>query len=341
MQERGQLVRQDLTEEIRDLEGVLSAALGPFGHDFHVDASDGIGNKTELPWARFCSKEMSPKATDGFYVVLHFSTDGSGVNIAVGCSSSRFHNGYSIVLPPEELAERTEWARRIVREERGSLEPFSDANDFGARLPLPKSFEDASAIVKKIAYDDIEDELVVEHLVDAARMLRMIYAAQRQGRELSPADQTELDILSITRPSSNIAKSQGFGLTAKERKAVELRAMEVAGDWLKGQGYTIKDTSANKPYDFEAKRGEKKLFVEVKGTTSEAADSIAMTHPEVDLHRSQKGSTALMLVCDIRLQKNRGKPKATGGKLEPLISWDIDEWTLKATAFRVSRQSTD
>jgi hypothetical protein len=291
MQERGQLVRQDLTEEIRDLEGVLSAALGPFGHDFHVDASDGIGNKTELPWARFCSKEMSPKATDGFYVVLHFSTDGSGVNIAVGCSSSRFHNGYSIVLPPEELAERTEWARRIVREERGSLEPFSDANDFGARLPLPKSFEDASAIVKKIAYDDIEDELVVEHLVDAARMLRMIYAAQRQGRELS--------------------------------------------------GYTIKDTSANKPYDFEAKRGEKKLFVEVKGTTSEAADSIAMTHPEVDLHRSQKGSTALMLVCDIRLQKNRGKPKATGGKLEPLISWDIDEWTLKATAFRVSRQSTD
>jgi len=66
-----------------------------------------------------------------------------------------------------------------------------------------------------------------------------------------------------------------------------------------------------------------------------------MTHPEVDLHRSQKGSTALILVCDIRLQKNRGKPKATGGKLEPLISWDIDEWTLKATAFRVSRQSTD
>lgn len=333
------MVRQVLTGELRSLQDTLSAALGPFGADFHVDASDGIGNKTELPWARFCSKQMSPRPTDGFYVVLHFSTDGSGVNIAVGCSSSKFHNGYSIILPPEELVQRVQWARRIVEEDRGALEPFTDPNDFGARLRLPKSFQDASALVKKVPYDEIDDEGVTNHLVTAAEMLQAIYSAQRQGRELSPADQTELEILSITRPSSTIAKSQGFGLTAKERKAVELCAMNLAEEWLKGQGYKSKDTSSNKPYDFEARRGEDRIFVEVKGTTSDRADAVAMTHGEVALHRREKGNTALLIVTGIRLNRDANGPSASGGKLEALVGWDIDAWFLEPTAFRVSRAS--
>ena len=121
MQERGRLIRQDLAAEIRALREPLARSLGPFGHGFFVEGSDGIGRKTELAWTRFCSKEMSPRPTDGFYVVLHFSTDGSGVNIAVGCSSSKFYNGYSIVLPLEELDKRCQWAREIVLEDRGSL----------------------------------------------------------------------------------------------------------------------------------------------------------------------------------------------------------------------------
>lgn len=337
MQERGQLIRQDLTRELRDHEDPLSRALGGFGHDFHVDASDGIGNKTELPWARFCSKAMSPKPTDGFYVVLHFSTDGSGVNIAVGCSSSKFYNGYSIVLAPEEIDERTEWARRVVLEDRGTLAPFTDANDFGARLPLPKSFERACALVKKIAYEDIEDDSVLSHLIEAAKMLSTVYEAQRQGRELSPADQVEIDLINIARPTNVSGRSQGFGLSPSERKAVELRAMRVAERWLRAEGYIPKDTSATKPYDFEAERDGEALFVEVKGTTSDAATAIAMTHGEVDLHRTKKGRTALMIVTGIRLQKNGGDSVASGGKLEALIGWDIDDWTLQPTVFRVSR----
>lgn len=340
MQERGTLVRQTLTEELRSLESVLRAALGPFGADFHVDASDGIGNKTELPWARFSSKEMSPKPTEGFYVVLHFSTDGSGVNICVGCSSSKFHNGYSVILPPKALAQRVQWARRIVDEERGSLEPFTDGNDFGAHLRLPKSFQDASALVKKISYDDIDDEVVTETLVTAAEMLCAIYSAQRQGRELSPADQTELAILSITRPTSTVAKSQGFGLTAKERKVVELRAMDLAKAWLTNQGYRSKDTSSNKPYDFEAEKAGERLFVEVKGTTSDKADAVVMTHGEVALHRREKGNSALLIVTGIRLNRDPNSPSADGGKLEALVGWDIDQWLLEPTAFRVSRSDT-
>jgi hypothetical protein len=338
MKERGQLVRQTLVAEIRSIGAHLSAALGLFGEDLLVEGSDGIGNKTELAWTRFASKEMSPSATDGFYVVLHFSTDGSGVNIAVGCSSSKFVRGYSVTLPDEELEKRCAWARQVVLESRGSLEPFTDANDFGARAKLPKSFERASALVKKIAYDDIEDDLVEKHLVQSAEILRIIYSAQVDGRELSPADQVELQILDITRPASNSRMGQGFGLTAPERKAVEMRAMDVSETWLLGEGYKVKNTAAKKPYDFEAQKDGEVLYVEVKGTTSDVADAIAMTHGEVSLHQAKKGRTALMIVSSIRLLKDPEHPSASGGILETMLGWDIDDWLLEPTSFRVSRE---
>lgn len=337
MEERGRLVRRTLKQEIEALAPRLSAALGRFGYDFHVDASDGIGRKTELPWVRFCSEHLSPSATEGFYVVLHFSTDGSGVNIAVGCSSSKFQNGYSIVLPLEELDKRTAWARSVVQEARGTTEPFTDANDFGARARLPKSFERACALVKKIPYEDISDAAMEDYLTTAAEMLRVVYEAQREGRELSPADQAELAIIQIAQPAANVSRGQGYGLTPKERRAVELRAMALAEDWLRAQGYAPTNTSALRPYDFEASRGEEKIYVEVKGTTSERADAIAMTHGEVDLHRREKGRTALILVTDIRLTPDPAEPSATGGVLEALPGWDIDGWLLQPTAFRVSR----
>lgn len=71
MQERSRLIRQVLVEDIRLLREPLSSALGPFGKDFLVEGSDGIGRKTELAWTRFCSAGMSPRPTEGFYAVLH------------------------------------------------------------------------------------------------------------------------------------------------------------------------------------------------------------------------------------------------------------------------------
>ena len=341
MQERGLLIRQELTREIRNLAEPLSNALGEFGHDFDVDASDGIGRKTELPWVRFHSKQMSPSATQGFYCVLHFSTDGSAVHIAVGCSSSKFKEGYSVVLPPEELDERTAWARQMVLESLGSLEPFSDPINFGATRPLPKSFERACAMVKTISVNALDDNELERFLVEAARALRAVYSAQRQGRELSPADQDELEFLQISRPRSIIARGQGYGLTSAERKAVELRAMDLSRKWMVENGYHVKDTSANKPYDFEAKKGAQQFFVEVKGTTSDAAEAISMTHTEVAVHQSNKGQTALCLVTGIRLDRSGISPIASQGTLEVLIGWDIDEWGLKPTAFRVERKRTN
>ncbi len=211
MLERGRLIRRTLVEDIGARREILARALGPFGDDFFAEGSDGITNKTELAWTRFCSKQMSPRATSGFYVVLHFSMDGSGVNIAVGCSSSKFINGYSVVLPPDELDKRCEWARRVVREERGNTDQFTDSNIFGAKGKLPKSFERACALVKKVRYDEIEDDYVEEHLIKAAQMLRAIYEAQRIGRELSPAIKRNSKFLMLFGPSLTPAEAKALG----------------------------------------------------------------------------------------------------------------------------------
>ena len=174
MRERGNLIRHDLANEIRSLREPLVEALGDFGDDFFVEGSDGKGRKTELAWTRFCSREMSPSATQGFYAVLHFSTNGSGVNIVVGCSSSKFSNGSNVVLPLEDVDKRCDWARKIVLEGRGSLEPFSDRNEFGARSKLPRSFERASALVKKIEYDKIEDDVCDDSVTDGGVVLVVV-----------------------------------------------------------------------------------------------------------------------------------------------------------------------
>lgn len=337
MQERGRLVRTDLKAEVERLGRRLASALGAFGDDLHVDASDGIGRKTELPWVRFCSRRMSPNPTEGFYCVTHFSTDGSAVHITVGCGSSRFHNGSSVPLPDHELDAQTAWARQVVIEEFGTLVPFNDPPDFGARRPLPISFQRATAISHRVAYADIRTTDFGRLFEEAAQRLRPIYAAQATGRNLTDADQRELEIEAALNPLSRPSGRQGYGLSAPARRAVERHAMEVAAEFLRNNGYAVRDTSATRPFDFEATLNGVLTKVEVKGTTSDRADGILMTANEVALHRNEKGSTALVIVSSIRLSEQNGAYACSGGNVEWLLGWDIDEWFHEATAFRVTR----
>ena len=274
MQERGRLIRTELVREIQNISKTLSEALGQFGNDFRVKGSDGIGRKTELPWVRFYSASMSPHPTEGFYCVLHFSTDGSAVHIALTCGSSKFQNGSFVQLPNAELHKRTSWARRVIEEEVGSLEPFIDPPIFGARRPLPKSFEQSVAISRRVPIDHLNADELQGLLVRAAKYLRIVYEAEINGRELSPADFDEIAIKEKIKPLSK-KSSQGIGLSSDDRKRVELRAMELVGKWLKESGYSVTDTSANRSYDFEARKNDEILIVEVKGTTSDNPEAIA------------------------------------------------------------------
>ncbi len=338
MQERGGLLRGPVKLAIEALRPMLSPELGRFGSDFHVSASDGIGRKTELPWIRYCSRSMSPRPTEGFYCVIHFSTDGSAIHVTLGCGSSRFFNGYSVVLPDDELDAQTAWARAVISEQFGNIEPFTDSSQFGATRPLPLSFQRATAIAKRVPVGEIESVDLEGLLIEAARRLRAIYEAQAVGRDLSPADQEEIEVAAILSPGRGGSRRQGYGLPVAAKKAVEARAVALADEWLRSQGYVVKDCSATKAYDLEATQGPIVLKVEVKGTTSDRADAILMTRNEVDLHRAECGLTALVIVSKITLTSDDETYTASGGSLESLIGWDINDWTAEPTAFRLTRR---
>src|SRR4051794_5706939 len=103
MQERGRLVRRVLADQLRDLAPKLKPALDTFGGDFGVDASDGIGRKTEAPWVRIFSESMAPNARTGFYCVTHFAADGSAAFITLGCAATVWTAGELLPLSDRDL----------------------------------------------------------------------------------------------------------------------------------------------------------------------------------------------------------------------------------------------
>jgi hypothetical protein len=100
--------------------------------------------------------------------------------------------------------------------------------------------------------------------------------------------------------------------------------MVVARQWLETNGYAVVDRSRTMSFDFDATRDGTSLKVEVKGTTAETIDAIFMTKNEVDLHRAERGRTALVLVAGIRLSREAGVVVATGGIPTAMLAWNID-----------------
>jgi hypothetical protein len=336
MQERGRLVRGELAGEIRDRIPFFQSAFDSVFDDLAVEASDGIGRKTEAPWVRLFSRAMSPNPREGFYVVLHFAADGGHVFITVGCGSTIWSGGDLRSIPDDQLVARTTWARSVVQQRYKALAPFTDQIVLGAKASLPKTFEKATAIAKKIAVGELADADVDRLLYEAAERLGEIYLAQLDQRDVSPGAMDTEEVIAIAKPLRQ-TRRQGRGLSAAERRAVELRAMSLAVDYLTAQGFDCEDTSATSPYDLLARRADKALMIEVKGTTSDLCDSVLMTKNEVELHRREKGSTGLLIVSKIRLDRSGRDITVEGGEVEALLDWDIDRWIAEPIAYQLTR----
>ena len=221
----------------------------------------------------------------------------------------------------------------------GSIEPFTDDISLGARARLPKTFEKATAIARRISVDELDDNVLDGLLLRLARMLRHVYLAQSTGSLLTAEQAVNFELESASRPNVAGVVGQGVRLSAKERKAIELRAMEVSAESLTRQGYAVSDVSMRSPFDLLAKRHDGDIKVEVKGTTCPSPDAIFMTKNEVALHRLEKGTTALFVVTDIKLKRDGDDIEATGGSLTERMGWDIDAWELIPLAFQLRARS--
>jgi hypothetical protein len=240
-----------------------------------------------------------------------------------------------IAVSDQELQRRTGWARDRIRAKAGSLEPFTDTIQLGAKAPLPRTFEKATAIAKRLPVESLNEVEIETLLIQAAEMLRFLYMAQSTGADLSAQDLLEFEVESLSRPNQAAAMGQGLMLSAKARRAVELRAMLVAGAALKAQGFTVEDVSSNSPFDILAKRGAEIVKVEVKGTTSMGGDVIMMTKNEVKIHRDEKGATTLCVVSGIELTRTNGELTASGGSLKQHDAWDIDLWDITPLSYQL------
>ena len=337
MQERGELIRNALRQDIEGMESLISPNLGSFGADFAVDGSDGKGNKVATPWVRFGSRAMSPTPKHGYYVVIHFKTDGTGLYLTIGCASTRWDGRDWTPRKPDDLRLRTNRARRLLMEKHGGLGSFTDDIVLGGKTPLSKSFEQATVMSKLIPCSSLQDANLDGLLVELSGYLKTIYDAQASGFDISPAEQDQAETETIIKPLRRKPGAQGYNQSAEDRKSIEMRAMHVTDEWLKSKGYTTQDTSVTESYDILASKDGENIYVEVKGTTSYEPSSIIMTSNEVELHREKKGQTALAIVSSIELKRGT-EPKAFGGELEIEIGWDIDTWALNPSQYRLQRQ---
>jgi hypothetical protein len=121
-------------------------------------------------------------------------------------------------------------------------------------------------------------------------------------------------------------RGQGRRQNADARRAIELRAMDLAEERLEKDGWTVVDVSTKRSYDFSCTRGEETLRVEVKGTTGDGS-AVLLTPGEVDNARTSADDMALMVVSEIELEIDpvSGVVGATSGKLSMLLPWEIDD----------------
>lgn len=337
MKERGVLVRQELPSKLRGRIIGLENEFDKIFDDIAIEASDGKGRKTEAPWVRIYSKAMSPKPTEGYYLVFHFCADGTAFYLTIGCGSTIWNGSDLRPIPDLELEKRTTWAREVISTKWENLNPFDDAMELGAKSPLTKTFEKATVIAKKIQISAIDDTELDTLLRKASSALNEIYKAQIERRDVSPGEQDASVLNQIVKPLGNASRGQGRGLSANDRKAIELRAMDLVTEHYLAHGYTCTDTSANSSFDILISKDNIHTKVEVKGTTSDFNTSILMTKNEVELHRKEKGKTILAIVSKIKLERDKKYSAASGGFLEILENWDIDSWQIEPITFQLKR----
>lgn len=340
MERRGQLIRSELPKALEEHKIDYAKAITNYSQELAIEGSDGKGNKTQAPWVRLHSNVLSPSATTGFYVVIHFSTNGKQFFVTIGCGASRWDNdkGYLVEYSDEEIQGKVDWAMEILKREQVDISHFSDIIEIGSTHSLPKSFENATVLCKTFDVASFNVLDVNETISRALGVLSPIYDHCSELNDLSQSDISKTEIEAVVNPSrKNPHSRQGYGLTGPERKAVEIRAMVVTHEYLSGKGYSLRDTSAKHSYDYLAKKSDQEIKVEVKGTTSSDVDSVLMTKNEVALHEKEAGSTALAIVSNIKFIERGDNATCKGGVIEYFYPWDISRWTLQPQAYLVVR----
>ncbi|WP_409059141.1 protein NO VEIN domain-containing protein [Streptomyces sp. SYP-A7185] len=125
---------------------------------------------------------------------------------------------------------------------------------------------------------------------------------------------------------------QGFRLTAGERSAIERHSVAAATAYFEAQGWNVKDVGNRESFDLLLTRGERRLHVEVKGTTS-AGLEVILTRAEVEKQRKYYPVNALVVVHSIELDRTGEEPATSGGVLHCTSPWVVEDVDLTVISY--------
>ncbi|MDT7846983.1 MrcB family domain-containing protein [Streptomyces justiciae] len=338
MKRRGVVVRTEIRTWLREHAQALAVAMDIPLDDVGVEGKDGAGQRAEIAWTRIYSKNRTPSATDGWYIVYLFSGDGERVYLSLMQGTTEWIAGELKPREPAALKKRIEWARPLI--EQVAAQRFDLLADIrlNARTKLGKGYEPGNVVAIEYLRDAIPDSGVLsEDLLFMARLLGRLYKATDDATYIPgdlPVEVREATQSAATTANRRSARKggQGFLLTAAERGAIEERSVLLATEHFEAQGWTVKDVGASKPYDLHLTRGGEKLHVEVKGTTSDGSQ-IILTRAEVEWQRRFAPDNALVIVHSIELDRTVEPASATGGILHCTSPWTIEEETLTVISY--------
>ncbi|MCC8480905.1 DUF3578 domain-containing protein [Streptomyces globisporus] len=338
MQRRGVVVRTEIRDWLRQHAEALAIALGVPLDDVGVEGKDGAGQRAEVAWTRVFSKSRTPSATEGWYIVYLFSGDGERVYLSLMQGTTEWIAGELKAREPAALKKRIDWARPLIEHVADERADWLTEIRLNARSKLGKGYEPGTVLAIEYRRDAMPNSDVLrEDLLFMARLLGLLYKAADDATHI-PGD-LPVEVREATQSAAVAANrrtarkgGQGFLTTAAERKAIEDRSVLLATKHFQAQGWTVKDVGASKPYDLHLTRGEEKLQVEVKGTTSDG-NQVILTRAEVEWQRRFAPHNALVIVHSIGLDRSAKPVKATGGILHCTSPWTIEEDTLTVISY--------
>lgn len=129
---------------------------------------------------------------------------------------------------------------------------------------------------------------------------------------------------SVLLPSS----AQGFMLSARNRKMIEMYAVKKAITHFEGEGFKVEPHG--KPFDLLCKKRGKTLYVEVKGMTG-IANGIILTRNEVELSRKKSAEFVLFVVSEVLVDNDT--EALSGGVVRIVHPWMPREELLKVIGY--------
>ncbi|MEM9121491.1 MAG: DUF3578 domain-containing protein [Cyanobacteria bacterium P01_F01_bin.56] len=337
MKARGKLIRETIPKLIE--ANITHDFLYPI-NDLKVIGKDGVGRRSEIPWVRLHSIELSPRATAGWYVVFLFDTRGEKVFLSLNQGSTKFIDNSFVPRPKDEVEARSYWARKILGNFDFDFSDLCESISLKAQASnLGPSYEASN--IYALMYDCSSmprDQVIYKDVQAFLDLLSVLYSQDANGHyfseEATSRFQNNYDSADTEFTRRTVSSGQGFYITSEVRALVEEYAMEAAKRHFENKGWVLEDCSSNQPFDYVCSQRSQKIFVEVKGTSSRG-ESIILTRNEVEHMTQHYPDTALFLLKEIEVVENElGEKQCRGGKAEVLLPWDIRKQKLKVISYQ-------